>query len=74
MAKIKVLHDEKTCIACGACVTLCPEKWEFKEIDGELKVINHNKDLVESESDIAKRAKESENVCPTSSIGIKDEC
>jgi ferredoxin len=26
---IKIIHDEPTCIGCGACTAVCPECWEM---------------------------------------------
>ena len=72
MTKIQILHDDQTCISCGACVTICPEKWEFKETNGELKVVNHDKELVEKETTLANKAKEAVAACPVTAIGLKD--
>ena len=73
MTKLKVLHDETTCIACGACVSICPEKWEFKELNGELKVINHDQNLIPIESETANKAKEAVKACPVDAIDTKEE-
>ncbi|MDD3178604.1 MAG: ferredoxin [Candidatus ainarchaeum sp.] len=27
---IKIKQDRNACIGCGACVSVCPENWEFK--------------------------------------------
>ncbi len=37
MAK-KIVVDEEVCIGCGACISACPECFEFNE-DGKSKVI-----------------------------------
>ena len=73
MKKLKISHNDDTCISCGACVTICPEKWQFKEINGELKVINHDKDFIPIESDLSDKAVEAEKACPVNAIGTKIE-
>ncbi|MEK6947706.1 MAG: ferredoxin [Nanoarchaeota archaeon] len=72
MKELKISHDESTCIACGACVSACPEKWEFVEIDGELKVVNHDKDFIPIDSELSVKAKEAEKSCPVNAIVIND--
>lgn len=39
MTKYKVSVDEKKCIGCGACASVCSEVFEMKEIKGESKSI-----------------------------------
>jgi ferredoxin len=43
-----IKHDEKICIGCGACVSVCKENWKFsgtkpKPIKTEVKEIGCNK-------------------------------
>jgi len=26
---VKIVHDIKACIGCGACAAICPENWEM---------------------------------------------
>ena len=68
MAKTyKITQKHEECIGCGACVSACPDNWEFGD-DGKAKP----KKLIISngEFNCNKRAEE---VCPVEIIKIKDE-
>lgn len=58
-----VMIDEKTCIGCGACVRLCPQKILYiDEADKVCKVTDETK---------CDRRRGCERVCPTKAIKIK---
>jgi ferredoxin len=59
MSKIRV--DEKECIGCGLCESMCGKVFEMR--DGKAKVKDENSD--------EKCAKEAEEVCPTKAIKIE---
>lgn len=62
--KYKIIHDEKTCINCGVCVSLCPDNWEMK--NGKVKP---KKTIIdEKELECNQKAMDS---CPTQSIKIE---
>ena len=71
---IKIIHDKKKCIGCGACITICPTMFEIsenqianlknsKEINGVFELeIDNNIDCI----------KEAANVCPVEIIKIQE--
>ncbi len=60
MAKVHV--DKDLCIACGSCVAMCPEHFEFDD-DNLAKAINENVD-----DDVRDAA----SACPTEAIKIEE--
>jgi len=34
---VKVKHDQKGCIGCGACASVCPDNWVMTEVKGQTK-------------------------------------
>ena len=61
MAKINV--DQKTCIGCESCSTLCPGIFEVKNGKSSPKKKNISGDEI-------KCAKQAEEACPTNSIKV----
>jgi len=64
MPKYKITIDQKTCIGCGACASVCEEVFEMKEINGEYKAVAKKK---ESSSPCIKEAADT---CPVQSIKL----
>lgn len=60
MTKIKV--DEKKCIGCGACASVCSEIFEIKQKNNEYKAVAKKK-----ESNLP-CVKEAADVCPVQAI------
>ena len=61
---MKATVDKETCIACGLCVSVCPECFEIAE-DGKAEFIVE--DAPESANDEVKEAVEA---CPVVAISI----
>ncbi len=64
--KVKISVEERTCIGCGTCSTLCPDIFELSE-DGRAIV---KIEVVEGK--LADCAKEAEESCPTGSITTEE--
>ncbi|MDD5650883.1 MAG: ferredoxin [Candidatus Nanoarchaeia archaeon] len=64
MAKYKIKIDEKKCIGCGACASVCSEIFELKEKNNEYKAT-----LKKKESDLP-CVKEAAEVCPVQCIHL----
>ncbi len=49
--KYKIDHDLPGCISCEACVAVCPENWEMKDLDGkgDIKAVPKKEELTEDE-------------------------
>ena len=62
---VKVIIDEKTCIGCGACASICSEVFEMKEKNGEYKAVAKQKETRSS------CAKEAADACPVQAITLK---
>jgi ferredoxin len=58
---VKVSVDKKTCIGCGACVSICPDVFEMK--DGKSVVKN-------AKVDDFSCAKEAVDSCPVGAIKL----
>ncbi len=73
MAKITQIH--KDCISCGACVSICPDCWEFGE-DNKAKPKNGKLDEktgnYEAEIKDTACSKDAVEVCPVQAIKILD--
>lgn len=61
---MKAVIDKEGCIGCGFCAAACPEVFIMGE-DGKAEVINE--DIPDN---ALNRAKEAEEGCPVSVIGI----
>jgi len=66
MTTYSIIHDEKTCIGCGACVSVCPENWEMND-SGKSKTKKTKITDKELESNM-----EAAKVCPVTCIHISD--
>ena len=64
MTKYKIKVDEKACIGCGACASVCDEVFEMKEKNGAYKAVAKKK-----ESDLP-CVKEAADVCPVQAIKL----
>lgn len=58
--KVKVIED--ACIGCGACVSICPEVFQFND-QGLAHVINDNID-----ESLKERVMDALESCPTNAI------
>jgi len=70
---IKIIHERKKCISCGACAMVCPAMFEMSEKDNLATLKNSKEssnDDFELETDNADCAKEAANVCPINIIKI----
>ncbi|HIP66848.1 MAG TPA: ferredoxin [Candidatus Nanopusillus sp.] len=68
MVKIVVSVDKEKCIACGACVAIAPEIFEF-ESDGK----SQTKITKISDGDLIQKVKEAKDACPTGAIITEEE-
>lgn len=59
---MKVKVDPETCIACGACISMAPDVYDWDE-DGKAKAIEG--DVPQEQEDAAQEGLES---CPTEAI------
>jgi ferredoxin len=59
----KVSVNQKLCIGCGACVSICPEVFEMKNGKSIVKV---------KKIDDVACAKEAETGCPVAAIIVKE--
>jgi len=59
---MKVKVDPEACIACGACISLAPDVYDWDE-DGKVKAIEG--DVPPDQEDVVQEALES---CPTEAI------
>ena len=64
--KAKVSVEERTCIGCGTCSSLCPDVFELSE-EGRAVV---KMEVVEGE--LADCVREAEESCPTGSISVEE--
>ncbi|MEK7463428.1 MAG: ferredoxin [Patescibacteria group bacterium] len=72
---IKIIHERKKCISCGACALVCPAIFEMSEKDNlaTLKKSKENSDgIFELETDNIDCVKEAANVCPVNIIKIQE--
>lgn len=58
----KVYVEKDLCIACGSCVAMCPEHFEFDD-DNLAKAINE---------EVNEEVKDAANACPTEAIKIEE--
>jgi len=65
--KIKVWVDKNKCIACGACVAIAPEIFEFGSDGKSQSKFNEIED-----ENLIQKAKEAKEVCPTGAINIEE--
>ncbi len=66
--KLNVWVDKNLCIACGACIAIAPEIFEW-DTDGK----SHSKLNEVTDENLMEKAKEAANACPTGAIKIKEE-
>lgn len=59
---MKLYVDQDLCIACGACISLCPEVYDWND-DGKAYVT-----VEEIPSDEEESAKDAMDSCPTEAI------
>jgi len=64
---IKVRVDKEKCIACGACIAIAPEIFEFGE-DGKSQA----KMEIIRDNNLIEKVKEAEETCPTGAIIIEE--
>ncbi|MGI6224838.1 MAG: ferredoxin [Peptococcales bacterium] len=57
--------DQDLCIACGACISLCPEVYDWND-DGKADVI-----VEDIASDVEESAVDAKDSCPTEAIKEK---
>lgn len=75
MATFKVIEEIDTCIGCGACSVIAPEKWEMDEsgkaklLNSEKKGDNYEKVIDESDMDEYREAVEA---CPVEALRIEN--
>lgn len=62
---MNVIVDQDTCISCGACISACPEVYQFNE-DSKSEAI-----LDEIPSELEEGAKAGRDSCPVNAIDIK---
>lgn len=60
----KITIDQKKCIGCGACASVCSEVFELKEKNGEMKAFAKQKETN------SLCAKEAADVCPVQAIKL----
>ena len=68
MVKIVVFVDKEKCIACGACIAIAPEIFEFGP-DGKSQA----KVTEITDNNLIQKAKEAKEACPTGAINVKEE-
>ncbi len=66
MTTYSITHDEKACIGCGACVSVCSENWEMADT-GKSKI----KKAKITDKELANNM-EAATVCPVNCIHISD--
>ena len=78
MAKFKVIHQKKDCIACGACAAISPDFWTmdddadgFSTLVGSKPVEDHFELEIDTEEAKAMN-QEAADVCPVNIIHVKD--
>ncbi|KJS21512.1 MAG: ferredoxin [Peptococcaceae bacterium BICA1-8] len=62
---MKLFVDQDLCIACGACISLCPEVYDWND-DGKADVT-----VDEIPSDVEESAADGMDSCPTEAIQEK---
>ncbi|MDK2822819.1 MAG: ferredoxin [Clostridia bacterium] len=62
---MKVYVDQDLCIACGACISLCPEIYDWND-DGKAEAI-----VDEVPSELEESAADAMDSCPTEAIKEK---
>ncbi len=62
---MKIVHDKKSCIGCGACTAVCPANWKM---DNENKANPIKTDISQEEETCNKEA---EQICPANCISLK---
>ena len=75
MAKFKIILEIDTCIGCGACSVIAPNKWEMDD-EGKSVLLNAEKkdgkyEKVVDESEFGEY-QESAEACPVEAIHIKN--
>lgn len=69
MPAVIIEHEFATCIGCGACESTCPDVWQLKEHNGELKAFLKKKNIPAEEF---QRNKETAEACPVQAIHLID--
>ncbi len=59
---VKIEHDQNLCISCGACISVCPDNWEWDD-NGKAKPKQTELD------DVGCNGKAAE-ICPVACIKI----
>lgn len=75
MVKIKIIHQKKECISCGACAAISPEYWEMDEeglshLKGS-KIVDDHEELVINSHEAAAENQEAADVCPVQIIKLE---
>jgi ferredoxin len=70
---VKIIHERKKCIGCGACASVCPEMFEMsKDRLANLKNSKEKNGFFEVETNNINCIKEVINVCPINIIKIQE--
>lgn len=72
---MKIIHQRKKCIGCGACTVVCPKLWKIDQ-DGRASLVSHEAqyDLETDEGTLEVKeidcAQDAADVCPSQCILI----
>ena len=72
---VKIIHNKKECISCGACAAICPDYWEMDD-EGMAKLkgakaVNSHWELEIKTEEAKAINQEASDVCPVGIIKIE---